>query len=233
MIQVSAILLILLIEGFVLMILLVGLLIFLMMRARKKRISAVMQLSEQLKTQSQVRRDQTGSFLQDIYQLEDAELKKAVNAIDVQEKQFFQKIIDIFYHNKLELVPTLDAALAALIDTYKSLKPKEIIRETGAAPEVVEELKTANAELMKSNAQLTEELAITKKTMDGMISEFGNMFGGGSNNELGKAEVVDKLESKDDVLEAARAKATAAKAADQIADVDEIILDSEALDPPD
>ena len=225
MIQVSAIFLILLAEGFGLLLLLVGLLIFLMMRARQKRIKAVTQLSDQLKTQSQVRRDQTGSFLQEIYQLEDDELKKAVNAIDVKEKQFFQKIIEIFYHNKLEMVPTLDAALAALIDTYKSLKPKEIIRETGADPEVLQELKNANAELKKSNAQLTEELAITKKTMDGMISEFGNMFGGGSNNELGKAEVVDKLESKEDVLEAAKAKATAARAAEE--------LDAEALDPPD
>ena len=228
MIEVSAILFILVAEGFFLLLLLVGLLLFLMARARKKRIKAVMQLSDQLKQQSQVRHEQTGSFLQEIYQLEEAELTKAVNEIDKQEKLFFQKIVDIFYHNNLSQVPTLDASLAQLIDTYKSLKPKErpVVEQSPEAVKEMKELKEANSKLQKSNAQLTEELAITKKTMDSMISEFGNMFGGGHENELAKTDVVGKLESKDEVVEAARAKATAAKHA-------EAIEDSEALDPPD
>ena len=80
--------------------------------------------------------------------------------------------------------------------------------------------------LKKEKAQLSEELAITKKTMDSMIAEFGNMFGGGHDNELAKTDVVGQLESRDEVVEAAKAKATAA------AKSTEGETDSEALDPP-
>ncbi len=224
MIEVSAIVLILLAEGFVLALLAVAVLIVLIMRARSRRRKAIEQLADQLRKQSEVRRAETGSFLQQIYELEDAELKKAVNEIDKQEKLFFQKIIEIFYNDNMTLVPTLDAALAQLIDTYKSLKPKERVQEVAPDNTVeIEELKTANEDLKKSNAQLTEELAITKKTMDSMISEFGNMFAGGSNNDLAKTDVVGQLDSKDDVVEAAKAKATAAKAVDSKDDDSELL----------
>ena len=211
MVEISAILLVLLVEGFLLAMVAAGLLVWLIFRARGKRRKAVEQLADQLKQQSQVRQQETGSFLQQIYQLEEAELTKAVHEIDKQEKLFFQKIIEIFYNDNMSLVPTLDAALAQLIDTYKSLKPKERVKEAPDHTEELQDLKTANADLQKSNAQLTEELAITRKTMDSMISEFGNMFAGGANNELGKSDVVGQLESKEDVVEAAKAKATAAK----------------------
>lgn len=209
MVELGAIPFILLIEGFVLSLVIVAVLVLVIVRGRSRRRKAVEQLVDQLKKQSEVRHKETGSFLQEIYQLEDAELKKAVREIDKEEKLFFQKIIDIFYNNNMSLVPTLDAALAQLIDTYKSLKPKERVKEAEVKPEVIEELKTANEDLKKSNSRLSEELAITKKTMDSMISEFGNMFAGGSNNELGKSDVVGQLDSKEEVIEAAKAKARA------------------------
>jgi hypothetical protein len=47
------------------------------------------------------------------------------------------------------------------------------------------------------NENLKQELEATKEKMQGMIDEFGNMFGGGSDHELAKHEVVDKMLSED------------------------------------
>ena len=87
-----------------------------------------------------------------------------------------------------------------------------------AAVDPSDDLKTLKkiAELEKEKAILAEELSVTKKTMDGMIAEFGNMFGGGSDNEMAKSEVVDKLEVKEDVVEAAKVKSATSPAAEDL-----------------
>lgn len=169
-----------------------GLILFLYQRRKKKRITAVSQLVAQIKKQSEVRTSETGSFLKDIYQLEDDELKKAIDAIDKGEKQFFQKLINSYLTHDAEIITAMDASVAELIDIYKALKPKA---------EVVENLPKSERELLAkqideltvNNDKLKEELGITKETMGNMIAEFGNMFGGGSDHELANFEVVEKV----------------------------------------
>jgi len=89
----------------------------------------------------------------------------------------------------------MDASMAELIETYKELTPTlgndEIVAET--AEEQPGELQLEVDGLRESNQKLTEELAITKKTMGNMIAEFGNMFGGGQDNSLETEEVLEKV----------------------------------------
>ena len=195
MISINAAIFILLVESlFVLLIALVLIIVLGIRRKRKKRI-AVAKLVAQIKKQSEVRTQETGSFLQEIYQLEDAELKKAVATIDKSEKQLFQKLIESYLTENTDLILSMDATIAELIETYKELKPKEQIIEKGDE----EKEKVLSAELEKlrtDNEKLKEELGITKETMGNMIAEFGNMFGGGSDHELANFEVVEKVEEK-------------------------------------
>jgi len=193
MISINAAIFILLVESlFVLLIALVLVIVLGIRRKRKKRM-AVAKIVAQIKKQSEVRTQETGSFLQDIYQLEDAELKKAVATIDKSEKELFQKLIESYLTENPDLISSMDAAIAGLIDTYKELKPKEQIIEKG--DEEKEKVLSAEVEKLRTeNGKLKEELGITKQTMGNMIAEFGNMFGGGSDHELANFEVVEKVE---------------------------------------
>lgn len=136
---------------------------------------------------------ETGSFLQEVYQLEDEDLDKAVKEIDHQEKQFYQKIIRLFLYSDTRQITAMDASIAKLVGSYKALKPAPVTREnTVELDAALKELEALKIEKEKLQKDFDEK----SKTMDGIVSEFGNMFGGGSNHQLDKSLVVEKLEIK-------------------------------------
>ena len=193
MLEVKAIYIILLAEGFGVAVLLLILMICQRVRIYRRKRKAVKQLISQIKHQSKIRNEKTGYFLQQNYNLEGGELKQAVNTIDKQEKKFFQKIIKMFLEGDTELVKTMDAALAELVDTYKDLKPKITeVKDSAELDEVLQEIEALRAE----NERLETELDNAKQKMEGMIGEFGNMFGGGKDHEMAKHEVVEKVVEK-------------------------------------
>lgn len=195
MIQINAAVFILVVEILVVLLVLVTVVTMVVVRRKRKKLQAIAQLVEQIKKQSEVRTKETGSFLQDIYQLENESLKKAVDTIDKSEKVFFQKLIDSYLTLSPEIIASMDASVAGLIDVYKDLRPKELVIDNTKKDEM-EKLKKEVEKLREENKRLDEELGITKNTMGNMIAEFGNMFGGGSDHELAKHEVVEKVESQ-------------------------------------
>lgn len=198
MIEIPVLYFALIIEFIVLLLGIILLWVYLSSKRKNKDRNAARQLAEQIKHQSDTRLKETGSFLQEKYNLEGNQLKKAVENIDKAEKQFFQKIITLYLQRDSDALSTLDAKVAEMIDTYKSLKP--------SIPQQAENVENAeNSEkdaeiqsLREANAKLSEELAITNKTMSDMIGEFGNMFGGGHDSSLAKDQVVEKVIAKKD-----------------------------------
>jgi hypothetical protein len=187
MIEISAIVFSLLIEAYVILLIGVGSWFYFASKKKKNDRNAALKLVEQIKQQSEARLSSTGAFLKEKYSLEGPKLKKAIALIDKSEKHFFQKVIDIYLNRDAEALSSLDAEVAALIDIYKSLTPAMPAAKNESEKDQQIEL------LQAANAQLTDELAITNKTMSDMIAEFGNMFGGGSDNELQQTEVVQKV----------------------------------------
>ena len=123
MIEVSTLLFSLIVEGFlVLLIVLFALVLFNFRRKNTDRL-AVHKLIDQLKQQSKVRMEQTGSFLNEKYRFEGNDLKKAVKSIDKAEKKFMQKIINVYLKRDADRLISMDAWVAELIETYKSLSP--------------------------------------------------------------------------------------------------------------
>ena len=61
--------------------------------------------------------------MQEAYDLSDTELTVAVKNIDKQERRFFQKLVDVLSRSEPSQITSLDASVAELVDTYKSLKP--------------------------------------------------------------------------------------------------------------
>ena len=192
MIQVDASVFIILCELLALLLAIVAFLIISRMRSRGKLKKAVKALVEQIKQQSKTRTQETGSFLKELYELDEQQLSNAVSNIDKQEKKFFQRLVDVIGFNEVDKIKSIDADLAALIDVYKSLKPKIPEVKTEDSDDTLAEIE----KLKKENASLEDELVITKNTMSDMIGEFGNMFGGGSDHELASHEVVDQVKPK-------------------------------------
>lgn len=203
MIEVSAVLFTLIVEGFIILLAIIIVALIISKRCKNRDRKAANQLVKQIKHQSQTRIEQTGSFLNEKYHFEGNGLKKAVQAIDKSEKRFFQKIINMYLKRDSDELMSMDASVAEMIDTYKSLEP--------IAPQAEGNSEEDQAEierLKQENASLSEELASTRQTMSEMVAEFGNMFGGGSDNEVAKFEVMEKFK-KEQADKAASVKAEA------------------------
>lgn len=194
MIEVSALVITLISEAIVALLIIVSVGIFIGTKRKRKDRKAAMKLVTQIKKQSQTRLQQTGSFLSEKYSFDGDELKKAVKAIDTSEKKFMQKVINMYLKRDAKSLAAMDASVAELIDTYKSLSPimPAADEQPSAQSPDAEELER----LYESNARLTQELAKAKEAMNNMTAEFGNMFGGGQDHELAKHEVMDKVVEK-------------------------------------
>jgi len=183
MIEVNAAFFILLIEALILTLVIFAAVMFFAIKKRRRKRAAIALLVSNIKKQSTLRLNETGSFLKDIYLLEGKELAKAVTSVDKSEKQLFQKLIDSFLTEDPALISSMDASVAAMIDSYKELKPKQPEEIDISADDENGKLIKQIQELEEANKKLKEELGITKATMNNMIAEFSNMFSGGAGKE--------------------------------------------------
>lgn len=188
MLEVSAILLILLIEGIVILLSIMLLVIVLRVRKDQHDRNSVRQLVSQINHFSEVRMKETATYLHDIYELEGSELSQVVNEIDTRERKFIQKIINLFLHGETSRLAEINTAMTELIEPYKNLRPKM------PAPIVSDGEQSALMKLETMGAQnekLTQELKITKDRMMSIIARFYNRSGGGDGHWPVEQEVGD------------------------------------------
>ena len=189
MLEVSAILLILLVEGIVILLSIMLLVIVLRVRKDQHDRNSVRQLVSQINHFSEVGMKETSTYLHDIYELEGSELRQAVNEIDTREKEFMQKIINLFLHGETSQLAEMNTAMTELIEPYKNLRPKI------PAPIVSDGEQSALMKLETMGAQnekLTQELKITKDRMMSIIARFYNRSGGSDDHGPVEQEVGDK-----------------------------------------
>lgn len=118
MLEVSAILLILLIEGIVILLSIMLLVIVLRVRKDQYDRNSVRQLVSQINHFSEVRMKETATYLHDIYELEGSELSQVVNEIDTRERKFIQKIINLFLHGETSRLAEINTTMTELIEPY-------------------------------------------------------------------------------------------------------------------
>lgn len=189
MLEVSAILLILLVEGIVILLAIMLLVIVLRVRKDRRDRNSVRQLVSQINHFSEVGMKETSTYLHDIYELEGSELRQAVNEIDTREKEFMQKIINLYLHGETGQLAEMNAAMAELIEPYKNLRPKI------PAPVVSDGEQSALMKLETMGAQnekLTQDLKITRDRMMSIIARFYNRSGGGDDHRPVEQAVGDK-----------------------------------------
>lgn len=190
MLEVNAIYFILLVEGFVLslVLLLVWLLLTLIRRRRKRK--GIAELAAAIKGRSASRRQQTESFLQVVYQLEGEDLRGTVADIDKHETDFFQHLLESLSRGGRAQINTLDMSLDKLIKSYKCLQPRVEVPPL-EEPEVVQEITTLRGE----NEMLRSDLSVAQNKLGDLITEFGEIFGGGKDHQLTLQEVMDKVDA--------------------------------------
>jgi hypothetical protein len=171
---------ILLAEACVILLVVLVTMIWMQIKAKSKLRKAVGQLVSQIKQQSKARKEENGSFLRRSYDLTDGELVSTVEAIDKQERKFFQEMVDVLSRSDPAKITSLDASVAELINTYKGLKPKSAKDNSGEASE---DSLAKIARLQSEKENLARELEITRETMSNMIKEYSSMFGGGKDHK--------------------------------------------------
>jgi len=184
MFEVDALLFILLVEGIVILLATLILLTVLQVRKKRRYRNAVKKLVSQINYYSEVRMKDTGTFLHDIYELEDTGLRQRVKEIDTREREFIQKIIDIFLRGETVLLTTVNTALNELIGPYKKLRPKI------QAPTVSEGEQSALMQLETLEAQkgkLEQDLKIARERMANM-ARFYAISDRSSNSKLTRPE---------------------------------------------
>ncbi|MCP4076550.1 MAG: hypothetical protein GY744_10225 [Gammaproteobacteria bacterium] len=208
MIEVSIVLFSLLVEGLVILLTVISVYVFILNKRKNKDREAIKKLVEQIKNQSDIRMQKTGSFLSEKYNFEGNDLDKAVKNIDKAEKKFMQKLINVYHKRDADGLVGMGACVAELIETYKGLSPAiadaDADADADTDADTDTELDLADDEqsevaqeeialLLEQNKRLTEELSIYKEIMGNIISEFGNKFGSAKENELESKDIIEQV----------------------------------------
>ncbi len=81
-------------------------------------------------------------------------------------------------------------SLDKLIKSYKCLQPRVEVPPL-EEPEVVQEITTLRGE----NEMLRSDLSVAQNKLGDLITEFGEIFGGGKDHQLTLQEVMDKVDA--------------------------------------
>ncbi len=188
MLEVNAIYFILLVEGFGLLLILILLwLLIAVIRLRRKRRS-IRDYAARIKNRAAERSRQSEAFLQAVYHLEADELRAALEQIEKREGEFFQLLLLTLRQGKPTQIAALETAFDAMIAAYKCLQPRPAA-ETTPTTEVRQRIEA----LKNENDELRSELSVAKNGLSDMLTEFGNMFGGGKDHELNLHDLKQKL----------------------------------------
>ena len=205
MFDINSLVVVLLAEACIILLTILLTVVWFQIKSQKKLKNAVEQLVSQFKVRSKTRTEETEGFLQAVYDLNDAELSATSKKLELQERLFLQKMVDILMKSDVDQITSLDTSIIDLINVYKNLKPPRVEVTSEA-----ESVNTAdNLELLRTeNVTLTKELTMMREKMTGILSEFGDMFGGfkadsleGSSN-AGKVVGVSDRANRQDSLNA-------------------------------
>jgi len=191
--EVNAIYFVLLVEAFGLLLCLILIWILLSIFRLRRKGKAIRQLERRWTKNAPTRGQQTEAFLQAVYRLEGEELRAAVQDIEQHEDEFLQHLIDALRQGKNRQIDGLDETLGKVITSYKCLQPRvEAERAESTAVETAAVQREAES-LRTENEELRSELSAAQTSLNDMLAEFGNMFGGGKDHELDLHDLKKKL----------------------------------------
>lgn len=156
---------------------------------RKRRYGRNLEaLASRVRKRSRLRDERSRAFLQSAYSLDDEELSAALEKIGDRESEFFQHLLISLNRGGGTQLATIDSALDKLIESYISHPPR-----SEAIPGEELETDPELASLHGENEILRNELSVAKDQLSDLISEFGDMFGGGKDHHFALHEIVEMI----------------------------------------
>jgi predicted nuclease with TOPRIM domain len=99
--------------------------------------------------------------------------------------------MNILYRVSADRFNALDASLEGLIKSYKCMQP----RIEADSQETAEEIQQKFNHLRDENESLRDELSTANGKLGDLITEFGEIFGGGQDHQLTLQEVINKVDT--------------------------------------
>lgn len=157
-------------------------LMFLILRHKKnsETQSAALTLIKQLEKSKAGRADQLEQLTNQLANIEPGQLNDFLEEIKVNEKNFYQHVLRMFFSRDTELLKKIDKKVQSLSEPYYQL----LSHSASAASNneaLDEELQSANQEisrLKKETQAFSEQLVIAMNTMDEISSEYTRIFSG-------------------------------------------------------
>jgi hypothetical protein len=177
MIEVSSLVALVVVEVIVGLLVLSGLLLLFTLLRKGRIRKAAAHLAERVKTDRVKREERLKTFLEERYQLKDAELEQALHNMIQTEMILYQNVINGFLKDDQLHLQQIDVDVENLVLSYQGLDlPESAVTPTqsvGGGDDV--------AKLKEENERLSEELRVTMDTMGRMLNEYSTMFADGEN----------------------------------------------------
>ncbi len=190
MFEINAIYFFLLAEGFVLLLVLLLVWILVAFFGKRRKWRDIAKLKAGLRSGTRRRSEQTKTFLQTVYHLEGEDLNAALADINRHEAGFFEHLVASLYRSGRAQFNALGTAMDKLVESYRCLQPRS---EPASEKEL--EAVQESATLRGENETLRNELSAANKKMNDMMSEFGDMFGGGKDHQISMSEVKERVDA--------------------------------------
>ena len=191
MFEVNPIYFILLAEGFLLLLIILLVWVLFTLVRRRRRGKVLLSLASAIKDRAAQRSERNQSFLLAVYQFEGEDMRVALAEIDKCETEFMQNLVHALRRVSAERIKALDASLEGLVKSYKCMQP----RAESDSPETAEAIQARIEGLQGENESLRDELSVANSKLGDLISEFGEIFGGGKDHQLTLQEVIDKVDT--------------------------------------
>jgi len=193
--EVNAIYFVLLVEGFALLLILVLLWVLIAVIRLRRKGKAIRRLAQRFDRGMHGRRQQTQAFLLALYRPGERDLQAALEQIERHESEFIQLLLEVLRRGRGSQIDGLDGALFKWIESYKCLQPRTETKaeQNESRPLEIETVRREVEALRGENDDLRNELCAAQSSLDDMLAEFGNMFGGGKEHELDLHDLKKKL----------------------------------------
>lgn len=156
-------------------------------RKREGR-AAARKLVSNIKKDEARRQEETKKIIQEQYGLQNEQQEDLYSKISMEEKRFYQTLINLYLKRDATALETLHIAFHGATEPYRSiaLSATTDFGESDIAVDGAKELSMEHREaeierLVSENQQLSEELKTTMETMGRMLKEYATMYGGEDN----------------------------------------------------
>jgi len=165
-----------------------GIMIFVMLRNKRRNRTALSHLTDKVRQNESERLTSLKTMLKEIYHYADDKIDESAAGIINTEMAFYQGLMDTFSSRDGASLEKFDQKIDSILDAYRNLVPQSIPTSDGndsvaTHNSASDTLKDDMAHLTEQNEKLANELNAIKAAMEETNAEFTRAFAGRINKD--------------------------------------------------